>query len=81
MTVTDRTKCDWGPIVSVAPTGAELVITTPAGPVTYKMGPEVQVIGSDGKPLTGVAALRPGQTVRVYYIIDNGAKAQEVDVQ
>jgi hypothetical protein len=79
LAVTDRTKCDWGPVSSVS--GTELVITTPAGLVTYKAGPEVQVYGADGKVLGAVTVLKPGQSVRVYYVVESGAKAQEVDVQ
>ena len=81
LAVTDRTKCDWGPVSSVSANGTELVITTPAGPVSYKTGPEVQVYGADGKVLGAVTVLKPGQSVRVYYVVENGAKAQEVDVQ
>jgi hypothetical protein len=79
--VTDRTKCDWGPVSSVSAAGTELVIATPAGPVTYRAGPEVQVYGADGKVLGAVTVLKPGQNVRVYYVVENGAKAQEVDLQ
>jgi len=78
--VTDRTKCDWGPVTSVAANGAELVISTPAGPVTYKIAPDVKVYGPEGKPVGSVVTLRPGQSVRVYYVVDNGARAQEIDL-
>ena len=81
ITVTDKTKCDWGPIASVSAAGTEVVVTTPAGLVTYKVSPETQIIGPDGKPMGGVSVLRAGQTIRVYYLVDNGAKAQEIDVQ
>jgi hypothetical protein len=81
LAVTDRTKCDWGPVSSVSANGTELVITTPAGPVTYKTGVDVKVYGADGKPLGAVTVLKPGQNVRVYYVVENGAKAQEVDMQ
>jgi hypothetical protein len=80
--VTDRTKCDWGPIASITPNGQQLVLTTPAGPVTYNVGLEVQVFGADGKPLGAVTVLRAGQTVRIYYTVEaTGAKADEIDVQ
>jgi hypothetical protein len=79
--MTDNLKCDWGPVTSVSRNGAEFVVTTPAGPVTYKAGPSVQVISKDGKTVGPVSSLKPGQSVRVYYVIDNGAKVIEVDLQ
>lgn len=77
---TDKTRCDWGPVASIGTNGAQLVVTTPAGPVTYKIGAEVQVVGTDSKPLGGVSVLRVGQGVRVYYVVNEGALAQEVDL-
>jgi hypothetical protein len=77
---TDKTKCDWGPVASIAPNGSQIVVTTPAGPVTYKTGAEVQVVGTDGKPLGNMTVLHVGQGVRVYYVVNEGAIAQEVDL-
>ncbi len=76
----DQTKCDWGTVTSVEEQGAKLIVATAAGPVTFLIGPNVQVIGLDGKPIGGVTALKPGQHVRVYYIVDRGAKPSEIDV-
>lgn len=78
--VTDQTKCDWGTVVSVKPDGSQLVVATAAGPVTFQTGSNVQVMGADGKSLGSVIALKPGQKVRVYYLIDKGARPSEIDV-
>lgn len=79
--VTEKTKCDWGPIASISADGNTMVLTTPAGPVTYQVGLGVQVFAADGKPMGTVTSLRSGQGVRVYYVIDNGAKAIEIDLE
>jgi hypothetical protein len=78
---TDKTRCDWGPLASVSPDGSQLVVTTQTRPETFKIRPEVQVFDAEGKRLASVKALKVGQDVRVYYILENGlnAKVQEVD--
>ena len=78
--VTDQTKCDWGTVVSVKPDGSQLVVATAAGKVNFPTSPHTQVVGDDGKSLGSVIALKPGQKVRVYYLIDKGAKPSEIDV-
>lgn len=75
------TKCDWGPVVRVDARRGELVLETPAGLVTYKVAPEVQVVGKDGKPAGPPAALAPGTRVRVYFVLADGAKVQEIDLE
>jgi len=77
---TDQMKCDWGTVASLDERAAKLIVVTAAGPVTFKAGPNVPVIGADGKSLGSVSALKPGQHVRVYYVVDNGAILSEVDV-
>lgn len=77
----DKMKCDWGPVATVSRNGSQFVIATPAGPVTYKADPTIQVFSRDGKTVTPVSGLKPGQLVRVYYVIDNGAKVVEVNLQ
>ncbi len=81
VTVTDRTKCDMGTVLSVEAQKGVLRVTTPAGVVTYRAGPEVQVFEKDGKPAGGIARLQPNEKVRVYYVVDDGAKAGEVDLE
>jgi hypothetical protein len=80
--VTPDTKCDWGPITEVRP--GELVVKTEAGPFEVRLGSSVKLAGADGRPLGSPAELRAGQSVRVYYVVENkvggGAKAQEIDV-
>ena len=79
--VTDRTKCDMGVVIAVDAAKSEMRATTPAGVVTYKTGPDVQVFEKDGQPLGAVSKLQQGQRVRVYYYVDNGAIAQEIDLE
>jgi hypothetical protein len=77
---TPDTRCDWGPISELKAQPAQLVIRTDAGPLTLDLGAGVKVAGADGRPLASAAELRAGQNVRVYYVVDNGARAQEIDV-
>ena len=77
----DAMKCDWGTVLSVEPTKNVMRGTTPAGIVTYKVGPEVQVFSKEGKPIGGIAALAAGQKYRAYYLIDDGAKVLEIDLE
>lgn len=78
---TNDTKCDWGPVVQVDAAKGELKVTTPAGAVTYKLGPDVQVFGRDGKPAGAASTLAPGTRIRVYYVLADGAKVQEIDLE
>jgi hypothetical protein len=82
ISVTDRTRCDWGPVASVDVSGSKLILTTPAGPLTLLVDLKAPVYGADGKP-TGltVGSLHPGQHIRVYYVVENGAKVLEVDIE
>ncbi len=77
--VTDQMKCDWGTVTSVDENGSKLIVATAAGPVTFQAGPGVPVIGADGKSLGSVTALKSGLHVRVYYVVDHGAKVSEID--
>jgi hypothetical protein len=79
--VTERTKCDMGTVLSADAQKGVLRVTTPAGVVTYKAGPEAQVFEKDGKPAGGIARLQPNEKVRVYYVVDDGAKAGEIDLE
>ncbi len=79
--VTEKTKCDMGTVLSVETAKAIMRGTTPAGVVTYKVGPEVQVIAKDGKPVGGIAALQAGQKYRAYYLVEGGAKVLEIDLE
>jgi hypothetical protein len=76
--VTDRMKCDTGAVLSVDTARSELRITTPAGLVTFQAGIDVQVLDQQGRPLGSVSKLALGQQVRVYYVVEQGARALEV---
>jgi hypothetical protein len=79
--VTDQLKCDTGLVVAADATLAQLRVNTPAGLVVYKAPGDTQVVGTDGKPAGTVKDLKPGQKVRVYYVVDDGAKVSEVDLE
>jgi hypothetical protein len=76
--VTDRLKCDTGKVLSVDANRAELSVMTGAGAVVYRAGADVQVFDRSGGPVGSVSRLSPGQRVRVYYIVSDGAVASEV---
>ena len=76
----DAMKCDWGTVLSVDPGKGRMQGMTKAGQVTYLVGPEVPVIGKDGKPAGGITVLAVGQKYRAYYLVDNGAKVLEIDL-
>jgi hypothetical protein len=79
--VTDATKYDPGVVVSSDTVRGELKVKCAAGLVTFKIGPEVQVFDLAGKPVGGAAALVAGQKVRVWYVVEGGAKAQEIALE
>lgn len=74
--VTDALKCDWGTVSSAD--GSVVVINSTPGAVTFQLGSGVKVVGADGRP--GAARFQPGQKIRVYYIVDTGANAKEIDL-
>jgi hypothetical protein len=78
--VSPELKCDWGPISEINTERTQLVMKTDAGPFEVKLGSTVRVAGADGKALGSVLELRSGQSARVYYLVDKGAKALEIDV-
>ncbi|APR75193.1 Hypothetical protein A7982_00539 [Minicystis rosea] len=77
---TPETRCDWGAVGELKLDRAELVVRTDAGPLTLLIGPRVKIAGPDGKPIASIAELRTGQSVRVYYLLEGAAKAQEIDI-
>jgi hypothetical protein len=74
------TKCDRATLVLVDTAKGEMKGSTKAGVVTYRIGADVQVFDKDGKPAGGPGKLTPGTNVLVYYVVDEGAKVQEIDV-
>lgn len=78
--VTERTKFDPGTVLGYDAAKAELRLQCAAGVVTFKAGADVQVFDAAGQPLGSPAKLGAGQKVRVWYVVDNGARAQEIAV-
>jgi len=79
--VTEKTKCDTGTVLAVSGEKGNLQVSTPAGVATYRAGGDVQVFDREGRPAGAVSRLVPGQKVRVYYVVEDGARALEVDVE
>jgi hypothetical protein len=79
--VTDRTTCDAGVVVAAEASKGELRVRTAAGLVTFKAGSEVQVFDAAGKPAGSAAGLQAGQKVRVWYLVDGGARALEIAIE
>ncbi len=79
--VTDRTKFDPGVVVSVDAAKGLLEVRCAAGLVTFKAGADVQVFDAAGKPVGSPATLQAGQKVRVWYVVDDGARAQEIALE
>ena len=76
--VTDRTKFDTGTVVSVDAAKGELKVKCADGLVTFKVSADVQVFDGAGKPAGAATALQGGQKVRVWYLVDGGARAVEI---
>jgi len=79
--VTERTKFDPGTVLGYDAAKAELRLQCAAGVVTFKAGADVQVFDAAGQPVGSPAKLAAGQRVRVWYVVDNGARAQEIAVE
>ena len=80
-TVTDKLRCDYATVLVVRWEKGEFQGTTPAGVVTYKAGIEAQVFDQLGRPVGAVSKLTPGDKVRVYYLVEDGPRAIEVDLE
>jgi len=79
--VTERTKFDPGTVLGYDAAKGELRIQCAAGVVTFKAGADVQVFDAAGVPFGSAAKLAVGQRVRVWYVVDVGARAQEISVE
>jgi hypothetical protein len=79
--VTDRTKCDAGVVVSTEAERGELRVRTAAGLLTVKAGGDVQVFDAAGKPAGSPAGHQAGQKVRVWYVVEGGARAVEIALE
>jgi hypothetical protein len=78
--VTDALRSDAGVIRALDLNAMEMKMGASAGEILFKIS-TVQVAGRDGRALGGPATLRTGESVRVYYLVENGAIAKEIDVQ
>jgi phage baseplate assembly protein gpV len=76
--VNERTKFDLGTVVGYDAAKAELRVQCAAGVVTFKAGADVQVLDAAGLPLGTPSRLAAGQKVKVWYVVDGGARAQEI---
>ncbi len=73
-------KCDWGSLLSVDAKASKMLVQVPDGVVTYLVASTFPVVAAkDGRPVGPVSSLQRGQQVRVYYVVDRGAKVLEVD--
>jgi phage baseplate assembly protein gpV len=79
--VTERTKFDPGTVLGYDAARSELRVQCAAGVVTFKAGADVQVFDAAGLPLGSPGKLTAGQRVRVWYVVDGGARAQEIAVE
>jgi hypothetical protein len=73
--VTDRTKFDPGTVLAYDAAKTELRVQCAAGVVTFK------VFDAAGQPLGSAARLAQGQRIRVWYVVEGGARAQEIAVE
>ena len=78
--LTDQLKCDTGTVVAVAAAVSQLRVNTPAGLVIYMVSPSAQVLTFKGAPSGTVANLQSGTKIRIYYVIDNGARVSEISL-
>jgi len=78
---TPELKCDRATIESVDLTKSEMRGKTLAGLITYQVAAQVPVMGTDGKAAGTPADLKAGQKVRVYYVLDKGARVREIDLE
>jgi len=79
--LTDQLKCDSGTVVAADTTVGQLRVNTSAGLVIFKAPADTQVVGTDGKPAGTIATLKAGQKIRVYYVVDDGAKVSEINLE
>ena len=79
--VTSSTKCDRATVLLVDSAKGELKGTTAAGVVTDRISQDVQVFDRAGKPAGAATGLAQGAKIRVYFVIEDGAKVQEIDLE
>jgi hypothetical protein len=75
----DSLKLATGQIASLSPDLKRLIVTTPAGPVTFLME-KTAVRGLDHHAKS-IVKLPPGTWVTVTYVVQEGARARQIDVK
>lgn len=76
--VSDRLKHDAGTVISADTARGELHVRCAAGLVTFRVNAEVQLLDAAGRPAGAPLGLLPGQRVRLWYVVDGGARALEL---
>jgi len=79
--VTDRTKFDPGTVLGYDAAKGELRVQCASGIMTFKAGPDVQLLDAAGLPLGPPSRLAAGQRVRIWYVVEGGARALEIAVE
>jgi hypothetical protein len=72
------TKQDLGTVQTVDVRGGVLKCTTPAGLITYRVPPSVQVFSKEGKVIGGLEKVAVGMLVRVHSGTGRAATAEEI---
>jgi hypothetical protein len=75
--ITADTKFDIGTVRTIDAQHNLMVCDMPDGQVNYDVS-GAQVFDAEGKPQGAASSLKPGDKVRVMYVINHGAKASEV---
>lgn len=70
-TSSSTTEDSTGKVTAVSP-DASISVTSRRGPFTYRLSPDLHVIGPDNKPLK-ISEVEKGDKVTVYYYLRNGA--------
>jgi phage baseplate assembly protein gpV len=79
--VTERTRFDPGTVLGYDAARAELRVQCADGVVTFKAGADVQLFDAAGQPAGSPSKLAAGQRVRVWYVVEAGARALEIAVE
>ena len=81
ITATATTRFDAGTVAQVDAANGRLFTNSTIGVITYLVSPNETVWGADGSASGTVASLRPGQSVRVYFHVSDGARVEEIDLE
>jgi len=73
-------RCDTGTVIATVAESGTLRVRTPAGAVTYHVPPGTPAFDREGRAVT-FTSLKPGERVRVYYVLDDGPQVAEIDLE